>query len=158
MDTTVPKNDPFTFNCKAEGNPTPTIQWFKDGRELKTDAGSHRIMLPAGGLFFLKVSSVSETRYSIIIVSCLSLCIIWNSFELLPIDGFSILRNATFAHKFAHIILCASEWMHFDRKAKQNADGITRITIIRNQEGEDCTPFHSFFFCKARPEKHFSLV
>ncbi|XP_002051718.3 roundabout homolog 2 [Drosophila virilis] len=55
MDTTVPKNDPFTFNCKAEGSPTPTIQWFKDGRELKTDAGSHRIMLPAGGLFFLKV-------------------------------------------------------------------------------------------------------
>ncbi|XP_068150662.1 LOW QUALITY PROTEIN: roundabout homolog 2 [Drosophila tropicalis] len=55
MDTTVPKNDPFTFNCKAEGNPTPTIQWYKDGRELKTDAGSHRIMLPAGGLFFLKV-------------------------------------------------------------------------------------------------------
>ncbi|XP_001968288.3 roundabout homolog 2 [Drosophila erecta] len=55
MDTTVPKNDPFTFNCQAEGNPTPTIQWFKDGRELKTDTGSHRIMLPAGGLFFLKV-------------------------------------------------------------------------------------------------------
>ncbi|XP_017859874.1 PREDICTED: protein sax-3 [Drosophila arizonae] len=55
MDTTVPKNDPFTFNCKAEGNPPPTIHWFKDGRELKTDAGSHRIMLPAGGLFFLKV-------------------------------------------------------------------------------------------------------
>ncbi|KAH8293289.1 hypothetical protein KR018_007564, partial [Drosophila ironensis] len=55
MDTTVPKNDPFTFNCQAEGNPTPTIQWFKDGRELKTDSGSHRIMLPAGGLFFLKV-------------------------------------------------------------------------------------------------------
>ncbi|XP_060663924.1 protein sax-3 [Drosophila nasuta] len=55
MDTTVPKNDPFTFNCKADGNPTPTIQWFKDGRELKTDGGSHRIMLPAGGLFFLKV-------------------------------------------------------------------------------------------------------
>ncbi|XP_034667515.1 roundabout homolog 2 isoform X1 [Drosophila subobscura] len=55
MDTTVPKNDPFTFNCKAEGNPTPTVQWYKDGRELKTDAGSHRMMLPAGGLFFLKV-------------------------------------------------------------------------------------------------------
>ncbi|XP_017075898.2 roundabout homolog 2 [Drosophila eugracilis] len=55
MDTTVPKNDPFTFNCQAEGNPKPTIQWFKDGRELKTDTGSHRIMLPAGALFFLKV-------------------------------------------------------------------------------------------------------
>jgi len=47
--------------------------------------------------------------------------------------------------------------MHFDRKAKQNADGITRITIIRNQEGEDSTPF-DYFFCKVRPEKHFSLV
>ncbi|XP_054744104.1 protein sax-3 [Anastrepha obliqua] len=55
MDMTVPKNDPFTFNCKAEGDPTPSVQWFKDGHELKTDTGSHRIMLPAGGLFFLKV-------------------------------------------------------------------------------------------------------
>nr|XP_036224307.1 Down syndrome cell adhesion molecule-like protein Dscam2 [Bactrocera oleae] len=55
MDMTVPKNDPFTFNCKAEGDPTPSIQWFKDGHELKTDTGSHRLMLPAGGLFFLKV-------------------------------------------------------------------------------------------------------
>jgi len=88
MDTTVPKNDPYTFNCKADGNPTPTIQWFKDGRELKTDAGSHRIMLPAGGLFFLKVSSDQEIRNSIIIMSCLSPCIIRirNSMELLPID------------------------------------------------------------------------
>lgn len=60
MDTTVPKNDPFTFNCQAEGNPTPTIQWFKDGRELKTDTGSHRIMLPAGGLFFLKVCIITN--------------------------------------------------------------------------------------------------
>jgi len=60
MDTTVPKNDPFTFNCQAEGNPTPTIQWFKDGRELKTDTGSHRIMLPAGGLFFLKVHIITN--------------------------------------------------------------------------------------------------
>lgn len=65
MDTTVPKNDPFTFNCKAEGNPTPSIQWFKDGRELKTDSGSHRIMLPAGGLFFLKVHIITNQLISI---------------------------------------------------------------------------------------------
>lgn len=63
MDMTVPKNDPFTFNCKAEGDPTPAIQWFKDGHELKTDTGSHRIMLPAGGLFFLKVSKKIHSTY-----------------------------------------------------------------------------------------------
>ncbi|KNC26691.1 hypothetical protein FF38_04172 [Lucilia cuprina] len=55
MDMVVPKNDPFTFNCKAEGSPKPSIQWFKDGYELKTDSGSHRILMPAGDLFFLKV-------------------------------------------------------------------------------------------------------
>lgn len=56
MDMVVPKNDPFTFNCKAEGSPSPSIQWFKDGYELKTDAGTHRIVMPTGDLFFLKVS------------------------------------------------------------------------------------------------------
>ncbi|XP_037958391.1 protein sax-3 [Teleopsis dalmanni] len=55
MDMTVPKNGPFTFNCKAEGSPTPSVQWFKDGHELKADTGSHRIIMPTGDLFFLKV-------------------------------------------------------------------------------------------------------
>lgn len=70
MDMTVPKNDPFTFNCKAEGDPTPSIQWFKDGHELKTDTGSHRLMLPAGGLFFLKVSKLIIST-----ITCITLCI-----------------------------------------------------------------------------------
>ncbi|XP_055917180.1 roundabout homolog 2 [Eupeodes corollae] len=54
-DTTVPRHEPATLNCKAEGSPTPTIQWYKDGVPLKILPGSHRITLPAGGLFFLKV-------------------------------------------------------------------------------------------------------
>ena len=54
-DMVVPRHDPATLNCKAEGAPKPTIEWFKDGELLKIEAGSHRMQLPAGGLFFLKV-------------------------------------------------------------------------------------------------------
>ncbi|XP_058815067.1 protein sax-3-like [Topomyia yanbarensis] len=55
IDTTVPRHEPATLNCKAEGHPSPSIQWYKDGASLKILPGSHRIFLPAGGLFFLKV-------------------------------------------------------------------------------------------------------
>ncbi|XP_055634932.1 protein sax-3-like [Toxorhynchites rutilus septentrionalis] len=55
IDTTVPRHEPATLNCKAEGHPPPSIQWYKDGASLKILPGSHRIFLPAGGLFFLKV-------------------------------------------------------------------------------------------------------
>ncbi|XP_055704314.1 roundabout homolog 2-like [Phlebotomus papatasi] len=54
-DTTVARHDPATLNCKVQGTPTPTIQWYKDGVPLKILPGSHRLFLPAGGLFFLKV-------------------------------------------------------------------------------------------------------
>ena len=57
-DMVVPRHDPATLNCKAEGSPKPTIEWFKDGELLKIEAGSHRMQLPAGGLFFLKVIMV----------------------------------------------------------------------------------------------------
>ncbi|XP_069989681.1 roundabout homolog 2-like [Penaeus vannamei] len=54
----VPRGDPATLNCAAEGGPNTTITWYKNGEVVTTnlqDPHSHRIQFPSGSIFFLSI-------------------------------------------------------------------------------------------------------
>ncbi|XP_063222076.1 roundabout homolog 2-like [Bacillus rossius redtenbacheri] len=56
VDLTVPRHEPATLKCRAEGEPAPRVQWYKDGEPVRTQAKTPRVLLPDGSLFFLRVA------------------------------------------------------------------------------------------------------
>ncbi|CAM9828183.1 unnamed protein product [Bubo scandiacus] len=57
-DLLVSRGEPATLSCKAEGRPSPAVEWYKDGERVETDREdprSHRTLLPGGSLFFLRI-------------------------------------------------------------------------------------------------------
>ncbi|XP_060106911.1 roundabout homolog 4 [Heteronotia binoei] len=58
-DLVVGLNQPATLNCRATGNPPPTIEWYRNGERVETtkdDATAQPTLLPDGSLFFLQLS------------------------------------------------------------------------------------------------------
>lgn len=58
-DLVVRWDQPATLNCRATGNPTPTIEWYRNGEYVKTskdDATSQHTLLLDGSLFFLRLN------------------------------------------------------------------------------------------------------
>ncbi|XP_053642580.2 roundabout homolog 2 isoform X1 [Cherax quadricarinatus] len=57
----VRRNDPVTLNCVS--SEATRIRWFREGEEVITstqDPHSHRILLPTGSLFFLRVTDTKK--------------------------------------------------------------------------------------------------
>ena len=72
-DQYVAKNEPATLNCKAEGDPTPVITWYRNGLPVVTaneNPSSHRMLLPSGQLFFLRIIHNKNSRSDVGVYHC----------------------------------------------------------------------------------------
>lgn len=59
----VRRNDPYTLNCAAQD--AKTITWYHNGEPLTDvlrDPNSHRMLLPNGSLFLLRVASTKKVN------------------------------------------------------------------------------------------------
>ena len=62
-DMSAPKGTTIQMACRAEGSPTPTIKWLKDGHEMSSPRFNVR---PDGSLVVQNVSEEDEGMYSCI--------------------------------------------------------------------------------------------
>ena len=89
-DQYVAKNEPATLNCKAEGDPPPEITWYRNGGPVITaneNPTSHRMQLPSGQLFFLRIIHNKNNKPDVGIYYCVATN---------PVTGASVRsRNAT---------------------------------------------------------------
>ena len=72
-DQYVVRNEPATLDCKAEGEPAPVITWYRYGQPVVTandNPTSHRMLLPSGQLFFLRVHHSSRNQTDLGVYYC----------------------------------------------------------------------------------------
>ena len=72
-DQYVARNEPATLNCKAEGNPSPVITWYRNGEPVVTaneNPSSHRMLLPSGQLFFLRIIHNKNSKTDVGVYHC----------------------------------------------------------------------------------------
>ena len=95
-DQYVVRNEPATLNCKAEGHPTPSITWYRNGHAVVTaneDPTVDRMLLPSGQLFFLRVLAPGKAGRS---ASAASDVGVYYCNATNPETGFSVIsRNAS---------------------------------------------------------------
>lgn len=87
-DDYVAKNEPAKLNCKAEGDPPPTITWYRNGERVLTAAdspSSHRMLLNSGQLFFLRIIHNKNAKPDVGVYYC----------NATNIHGSAISNNAT---------------------------------------------------------------
>ncbi|XP_040287057.1 roundabout homolog 4 isoform X3 [Bufo bufo] len=58
-DLVVRRDQPGIMNCRAEGNPEPTIEWYRNGESVNFSKG-HNSLIPGGSLFFLHIKGRSD--------------------------------------------------------------------------------------------------